>query len=436
MHLIRLIVLLTGVIAATDCVAENLLEVYEMAVENDATLSAEKFTADAGALSRDIAFASILPTITLGTAYREKRSSMRNPPTNSGAYSSSTDASSVSEVTLSVSLYNSLTKLGLEKAEIEESLAALRYQKANGNLFKRVVQAYFNILAAEDNLKFAQSEVNAIDRFLQQAISRLEVGLGTETDVRNAEARSSLANTVVIQANSAIENAWLELTAITRERPQKLEELNTDLEFVEPTPTRVEAWVNSALENNLDIAIQREVVEISSKAIGLAASDTSFFVKLAVNMKDRGGDSQDVYEKSSIGLTAGKSFSTGGHSTKRKKQARYLQQAEVEKLTALTRVVEHQTTNTYLKIISLINRIEALEKAVTANEVALSATEEGFHVGTQTSLDVLNAQRDLFQVQRDLQKSRYDYLQNVLLLEELAGTLDVADLQILNSYLK
>ena len=287
MHLIRLIVLLTGVIAATDCVAENLLEVYELAVENDATLSAEKLTADAGALNRDIAFASILPTITLGTAYREKR--MRNPPDNS----SSTDATSVSEVTLSVSLYNSLTKLGLEKAEIEESLAALRYQKANGNLFKRVVQAYFNILAAEDNLKFAQSEVNAIDRFLQQAISRLEVGLGTETDVRNAEARSSLANTVVIQTNSAIENAWLELTAITRERPQKLEELNTDLEFVEPTPTRVEAWVNSALENNLDIAIQREVVEISSKAIGLAASDTSFFVKLAVNMKDHGGDSQN-----------------------------------------------------------------------------------------------------------------------------------------------
>ncbi len=429
----QLIFLLVGVIAATDCVAENLLEVYEMAVANDATLSAEKLTADAGALSREIAFASILPTITLGTAYKEKRSSMRN---GSETYSSSTDATSMSEVTLSVSLYNSLTKLELEKSEIEESLAALRYQKANGNLFRRVVQAYFSILAAEDNLKFAQSEVNAIDRFLQQAISRFEVGLGNETDVRNAEARSSLANAVVIQADSAIENAWLELTAITRERPQKLEELNTDLEFVEPTPTRVDVWVNSALENNLDIAIQREVVEISSKAIGLAASDTSFFVKLAVNMKDHGGDSQSVYEKSSIGLTAGKSFSTGGHSAKRKKQARYLQQAEVEKLTALTRVVEHQTTNTYLNIISLINRIEALEKAVTANEVALSATEEGFHVGTQTSLDVLNAQRDLFQVQRDLQKSRYDYLQNVLLLEELAGTLDIVDLQFLNSYLK
>ena len=436
MHLIRLIVLLAGVIAATDCVAENLLEVYEMAVENDATLSAEKLTAEAGALSRDIAFASILPTITLGTTYKEKRSSILDEPTPSGSYSSSTAETSMSEATLSVPLYNSLTKLGLEKSEIEESLAALRYQKANGNLYRRVVQAYFKILAAEDNLKFAQSEVNAIDRFLQQAISRLEVGLGNETDVRNAEARSSLANAVVIQASSAIENAWLELTAITRERPQKLEELNTDLEFVDPNPTRVEAWVNSALQNNLDIAIQREVVQLSSKAIGLTASDTSFFVNFTVNMKSHGGDSQNVYEKSSIGLTAGKSFSTGGHSTKRKKQARYLQQAEVEKLTALTRVVEHQTTNTYLNIASLINRIEALEKAVTANEVALSATEESFHVGTRTSLDVLNAQRDLFQVQRDLQKSRYDYLQNVLLLEELAGTLDIADLQFLNSYLK
>ena len=434
MHLIRLIFLLAGVIAATDCIAENLLEVYEMALENDATLSAEKFTADAGALSRDIAFARVLPTITLGTAYREKRSS--SMPDSASSYSSSTTATSTSDVTLSVSLYNSLTKLGLEKSEIEESLAALRYQKANGNLFRRVVQAYFRILAAEDNLKFAQSEVNAIDRFLQQAVSRLEVGLGTETDVRNAEARSSLANAMVIQATSAIENAWLELIAITRERPQKLEELNTDLEFVEPQPTRVEAWVNTARQNNLDIAIQREVVEISSKAIGLAASDTSFFVNLVVNMKDHGGDSQKVYEKSSIGVTAGKSFSTGGYAAKRKKQARYLQQAEVEKLTALTRVVEHQTTNTYLNIVSLINRIEALEKAVTATEVALSATEEGFHVGTQTSLDVLNAQRDLFQIQRDLQQSRYDYLQNVLILEELAGTLDIADLQFLNSYLK
>jgi outer membrane protein len=66
---------------------------------------------------------------------------------------------------------------------------------------------------------------------------------------------------------------------------------------------------------------------------------------------------------------------------------------------------------------------------------ALSATEAGYEVGTRTSIDVLQARQRLFQSQTDYARSRYDYLLNVLRLQQAAGTLDAKGLDDINALL-
>jgi outer membrane protein len=53
----------------------------------------------------------------------------------------------------------------------------------------------------------------------------------------------------------------------------------------------------------------------------------------------------------------------------------------------------------------------------------------GLEVGTRTVLDVLQNQNNLFTAQLEYARARYNHLQNRLLLEQAAGTLDIADVQ-------
>ena len=61
--------------------------------------------------------------------------------------------------------------------------------------------------------------------------------------------------------------------------------------------------------------------------------------------------------------------------------------------------------------------------------------EAGFQVGTRTSVDVLDAQRELFRARRDLAEARYSYILDMLRLKRAAGTLSEADVRQVSGWL-
>ena len=65
----------------------------------------------------------------------------------------------------------------------------------------------------------------------------------------------------------------------------------------------------------------------------------------------------------------------------------------------------------------------------------MQSTESQFLVGTRTMVDVVIAQKNLFQAQQQLAKDQYDYMNAILSLKYLAGSLNIADLEELNSWL-
>jgi outer membrane protein len=54
--------------------------------------------------------------------------------------------------------------------------------------------------------------------------------------------------------------------------------------------------------------------------------------------------------------------------------------------------------------------------------------QRGFELGTVTSVDLLNALRDRFQAERELQRARYDHIRADLVLRREAGELTAEDL--------
>ncbi len=93
------------------------------------------------------------------------------------------------------------------------------------------------------------------------------------------------------------------------------------------------------------------------------------------------------------------------------------------------------TSNVYQALVAGVSEVEARRLAVVSAQSAYDASEVGLEVGTRTVLDVLQNQRTLFQAQVEYASAKYQYLQNRLLLEQAAGTLDRSDVEEVNRLL-
>src|SRR4029077_15702340 len=117
------------------------------------------------------------------------------------------------------------------------------------------------------------------------------------------------------------------------------------------------------------------------------------------------------------------------------RQAQYQWIAAKEGVVESSRATERQARDSYLGVISGIARVQSLRQALESKQTSLKATEAGYEVGTRTSVDVLNARKNLVQAQTDYSGSRYDYMVSVLQLRLAAGNLDRAQLTEINNWL-
>src|SRR5690606_37613475 len=99
------------------------------------------------------------------------------------------------------------------------------------------------------------------------------------------------------------------------------------------------------------------------------------------------------------------------------------------------RAVERNTRNSNQTLVAGITEIEARRLAVVSANAAYDASQVGLEVGTLTVLDVLINQQNLFNARQAYAIAQYNYLQNRLLLEQSAGSLDYDDVQEVNRLL-
>ena len=139
-----------------------------------------------------------------------------------------------------------------------------------------------------------------------------------------------------------------------------------------------------------------------------------------------GGTTLDQNQRS-IGLQLTFPIYSGGLVSSQVRQAVYQHRAAKERLERVARQTEHDARDSYLGVLSEISRVKALRRAVESNATSLRATESGYEAGTRTAVDVLQSRQLWVQAQTDYSRSRYDYMINVLKLQQAAGTLSRAE---------
>ena len=72
---------------------------------------------------------------------------------------------------------------------------------------------------------------------------------------------------------------------------------------------------------------------------------------------------------------------------------------------------------------------------MASSQSALEANLLGYEVGVRINMDVLNAQSQLYQSQKDLAQARYNLLVGQLQLRQAAGNLRMQDVHRINAVL-
>lgn len=418
--------------------ANDLMRTYDLAVQNDAAFRAAGHARDAAVEVRPQARAVLLPQITGGYDYGYANSS--GTATQAGVQRRIDNEGT--DETLSVSLNQSIFSLAnwqtLRQASEQVALAQVVYRINEQDLALRVAEVYFGVLSAADALRSTEAENKAVERQLEQAKRRFEVGLSAITDVQEAQARYDLTVANVLQAQQDLSVAQQALAEITGTLPTGLAPLQEDIPLPAPNPANIDAWVQAALESNLDLVAANLNFNIAERGVGVAKARHLPSVALQAGYRDyssESGSSPQDTNGASVGIGVTLPIFAGGATQSLVRQAQAtLSQREAER-EGSQRFVERTTRDAYQAVLTNASRVKAFKQAVLSSTTALEASEMGLEVGTRTAVDVLNAQQQLYLAQRTYFLSRYDYLLSVLRLKNAAGKLGARDLMEIDALL-
>jgi len=404
----------------TDDGKTDLLSVYQMARAQDPVFAARGYQYQAAREVVPQAQAALRPQLSASGAHTEATSD-----TASGTQAS---------IALWQTLYNRSSRISVTQAGQQADQAELEFMIASADLVNRTVSAYFSVLAAQDNVELSRRNERAIGRQLELAQERLDVGLGTRTDLFDARARFEQAVADTIEAEKILDDSQQALIALVGEEVAELQPLPDSVRLGPPQPDDSEEWVAAALQNNPGLKV---------KSLGISLSDLEIDRQKAQRLPTVGmqlsGNYSDTYAgddtNARLLFSVDIPFYQGGLIDARVREAAENLNAARSGHEAAVRDLRRDTRQTFLGVKSRLRRIEALAEAVRAGENALLAKEESFAAGLTTNIAVLDAQRDLFRAERDYLKERYDYIRQMLELEELSGNLDEEDVRRVNALL-
>ena len=289
-----------------------------------------------------------------------------------------------------------------------------------------VVGAYMDVLRDLEVLDLAVNNEQRLRRQLQATRDRFEVGEVTRTDVAQAEARvsNSIAERVRSKSDLVVSRAaYLNTTGslpenLTPPPPltgQPESELASREIATKHSPVILRAlYIERAARADIDIrmAALLPTIELSgefsrnedSSSRGSLTTRREITASMTIPLYQSGAEHSDV------------------------RAARELASQRRIEIEQSRRAVLENVTRTWEDLLTARAQIAAFRDAVRAAEIALDGVEQEAAVGSRTTLDVLDAEQELFDVRVDLVGAERDHVVASYSLQAAIGRLSVRNL--------
>ena len=422
---------------------QNLLDVYQLALLHDPTWASARSANTAAQEKLVQGKALFRPTVSASINAGHSETDIQYIGTGGNPFRSGGPQhfnSAGFGFNINQPIFSKLYNAEYEQAKIQVTQADKQLVLAWQNLILRTSQAYFDVLLAQDKINLIQAQKSAINRQFEQAKANFDVGSATITDVNEAQARYDLTVAQEVAAINDFEVKKRAVQSVIGQLPQKFAHVRADLKTPLPEPHDMQSWVQIALQNNLNLGIQQQVYEFASQEVerqnaghfptldGVANYNSN---RAEGGINGFGSDLQNA----TIGLQIQIPIYQGGAVSSRVREAVANKQKAFEDVEVARRQAEFDTREAYLNVASSVAQVSAYEQALVSSRSQLDSTNLGYEVGVRTSVDVLNAQQQLFSAERDLLQARYSYLLNIIRLKSAAGLINEADLGDINKRL-
>ena len=407
--------------------AMNLLQAYQAALEQDANVRAGRAALASGMERLPQARAQLLPVVSANVGRNQNQLSttsvnlLGNNSVSQDSYYSFNNTLSLRQP-----LFNLQRYFQVKQAEhlVQESVA--NYDREVQNLVVRVGGAYMEALLASETLKLVQAQKRQYTAMVDAARKALVAGTGTRTDIDDAQSRLDMAQANELEARQNEDYTRKQLELMVNQPLKALSGLGAQgVSAVSQLVNALPQWVDLAHTNSPEIKALSARLEAAEKDIARAQSAHAPTLDAVAQWSDSGNENvtrlNSRFENKAIGFQLSVPLYQGGAVNSQVRQAVAEKTRVEESLESLRRDLNLRVHKEYRGVTEGWMRIQALEQALRSATQLLDSTQKSQRAGVRTMLDVLNAEQQLVNVNRDLIQARYVYLMSRLRLSSLAG---------------
>jgi protease secretion system outer membrane protein len=411
--------------------ALTLTQAYQAALLNDPFLKSDWYAAQAGREEYRLGVSGLLPEVSLNTRKMDNQG-QRDTSIGQLVKNEKLGYQSLGEtINIRQPLYNGGKLATYHAGKIRTEAAQSQWVSGQQNALMRVIGAYLDALNTLQGTELATAKKKTAAAQVDQIMMLMAKGEATSIDQDAARSKLALA---IIQENEAIDQQMTRasvLAELTGQPVDGLPEMQFEVgDLVEQSTVAsmpMSQWIDRAIEHNPDVIEKQQAAELAGIEVKKYQASYLPQVDLIASASRNNQDSfttlnQDIRNRS-VGIELNWSLYQGGYDAAliRQLHAKYEQaQQDVVAVKARTRLeVERQ----FRGVVTGRLKLKAIAQTIMAYRAKVHATELLQTGGVKTVIDILAAQEERLQAEKDYHDAFKDMTMARLKLSAMADLL-------------
>lgn len=291
--------------------------------------------------------------------------------------------------------FSTINQIAQAKNQFESAKAS--YGSTEQNTLFDTVSAYMDVVRETEVLKLNENNEEVLRKHLQVTRERFRLGEVTKTDVAQAKARLAVAITDRAESLGNMEIARANFKRVVGQEIY-IDSIETD-PVLPDTPSSLTEVIETATKNHPALLQAKYAEKAAKDNIAVTRAQLMPSVTLEGNMREDKGTNiagNGVFENKSIGFNVNVPIFQSGSEYSGLRQSKHRASQSTEEYQQTYDSVEQFAIRVWHDFNVAKQTLESTEQGVVAAKIALDGVTQEALVGSRTTLDVLDAEQELF----------------------------------------
>ena len=295
------------------------------------------------------------------------------------------------------------------------------------SILLQAATAYADVIRDEKIAAIRRNNVRVIGRQGDAARDRFDVGVGTRTDIAQADSRMASAEIGLARADAQLQASRAAYIRATGHPPEQLEPIP---KFV--LPESLDQAQRTALIYNPQVEAARYNQDAARFGIDVAESTRKPTISAQTFYQKSTDQSSNLIGQDAIGVSLNLTVPifTGGRADSSIRQARASETRAKFEVRNIEDALRERVTTLWAQKVAAERSLDAARRQVAAADVAFEGVQIELEVGTRDALDLLNAEQEVLNARLSVAEAERNLVVVEFQLLNLMGGFDALSLSL------